>query len=387
MQRNLYRYAEVEDSLERHLVEHSRRSQAIYLAVVAALIAGLALLPVVRVGVSVQSRGIVRPVTEKHVVKAQASGFAETLLVRHGAAVEAGQELVTLRAAELEQRRQLLDSRIDQARSSTRDLELLAQNDEPGTVGAGELETAKYRQELAQFEEDLAEIGVRVGQAVRDSARARELAARSLIPVAEAESHELRLAQLRSEQALRRERYRTGWQAALTSARVELEEMLSRRLMMKEEQALYRVTSPVSGTVEEIASISAGSFVAAGEELAVISPRSDLVAEVYVAPRDIGLLRQGGPARILVDAFNYNDWGFITGRVGHISDDFVMMNDQPVFRVGVLLDQTDLRLRNGFRGRLKKGMTVQARFMVTERTLFQLLRDDINDWLNPTQAS
>jgi len=107
---------------------------------------------------------------------------------------------------------------------------------------------------------------------------------------------------------------------------------------------------------------------------------------VYVTPRDIGLLQPGNPARILVDAFNYNDWGFITGRVTEISDDFVMIEDRPVFRVGVALDRTELQLRNGFRGKLKKGMTLQARFMVTERTLFQLLRDDINDWLNPVQA-
>ena len=65
--------------------------------------------------------------------------------------------------------------------------------------------------------------------------------------------------------------------------------------------------------------------------------------------------------------------------------------DQPNDRLLVAgqeveLDRTELQLRNGFTGRLKKGMTLQARFMVTERTLFQLLRDDVNDWLNPVAA-
>ena len=32
---------------------------------------------------------------------------------------------------------------------------------------------------------------------------------------------------------------------------------------------------------------------------------------------------------------------------------------------------------------IKKGMTLQARFYVTRRTLFQLLYDKADDWLNP----
>jgi HlyD family secretion protein len=54
--------------------------------------------------------------------------------------------------------------------------------------------------------------------------------------------------------------------------------------------------------------------------------------------------------------------------------------------VKCVLDQDHLALKNGFQGRLKKGMTLQARFFVTERSLFQLLYDDVNDWLNPAQS-
>jgi membrane fusion protein, peptide pheromone/bacteriocin exporter len=386
MQRQLYPFDQVEDSLERHLAEHSRRGQAIYLAVVAVVVAALAALPIVRVGVSVQSRGSVRPVTEKHEVKAQASGFAEALRVDEGVRVEKGQELVTLRAGELGERLELLDTQIAEARRSIHDLELLARVEAPGAIAAGDFRTPAYRQEFVRFSDELGEIALRVEQARREAERADALAARSLIPVAEAESRRFQLSRLESEREVLRERYRADWQTRLAGLRLELTEMLSRRGMIEEEKALYRVASPVTGTVEQLAGISPGSFVQAGERLAVISPLSALVAEVYVTPRDIGLLRQGTPARILVDAFNYNDWGFITGRVSEISDDFILLQDQPVFRVGVSLDRTELRLRNGFRGRLKKGMTLQARFMVTERTLFQLLRDDINDWLDPVRA-
>jgi HlyD family secretion protein len=84
-----------------------------------------------------------------------------------------------------------------------------------------------------------------------------------------------------------------------------------------------------------------------------------------------------------IDAFNYNDWGLVTGRVSEIPEDFTLIDGQPVFRVRTTLDQDALTLKNGVRGRLRKGMTLRARFLVTERTLLQLLRDDLNDWLNP----
>ena len=41
--------------------------------------------------------------------------------------------------------------------------------------------------------------------------------------------------------------------------------------------------------------------------------------------------------------------------------------------------------KNGRTGRLKKGMTVSAHFMVTRRSLFDLLYQKMDDWANPRQ--
>ncbi|WP_234461911.1 hypothetical protein [Pedobacter segetis] len=70
-----------------------------------------------------------------------------------------------------------------------------------------------------------------------------------------------------------------------------------------------------------------------------------------------------------------------------ISDDILMADKQPVFKVKCSLDQGFLKLKNGYKGKLKKGMTFNARFMVTERSLYQLLYDKVDDWVNPNLAS
>jgi multidrug efflux pump subunit AcrA (membrane-fusion protein) len=150
---------------------------------------------------------------------------------------------------------------------------------------------------------------------------------------------------------------------------------------------LYQISSPVTGTLEQLQGLSVGSYVTAGQPIAVVSPSSELQAEVYVTPRDIGMIRPGAPVRMQVDAFNYHDWGMATGVVREISDDFVLVNQQPVFKVKISLDQDHLTLKSGFQGQLKKGMTLRARFVVAHRSLFQLLYENVNDWMNPAQAA
>ncbi|PCI01970.1 MAG: hypothetical protein COB81_06425 [Flavobacteriaceae bacterium] len=72
-----------------------------------------------------------------------------------------------------------------------------------------------------------------------------------------------------------------------------------------------------------------------------------------------------------------------TGSILEIAKDIELLNEAPVFKIKCQLDQKHLRLKNNFKGNLKKGMTFTARFKLAERSLFDLLYDKIDDWLNP----
>ena len=41
--------------------------------------------------------------------------------------------------------------------------------------------------------------------------------------------------------------------------------------------------------------------------------------------------------------------------------------------------------KRGMTGNLKKGMTVSAHFMIARRSLFDLLYQKMDDWINPSQ--
>ena len=47
------------------------------------------------------------------------------------------------------------------------------------------------------------------------------------------------------------------------------------------------------------------------------------------------------------------------------------------------MDNNYLQLKNGYKGNINKGMTLTTRFHLTDRTLWQLLFDRVDDWFNP----
>ena len=152
------------------------------------------------------------------------------------------------------------------------------------------------------------------------------------------------------------------------------------------DQDMYIVRSPVDGTLDQFSGIYRGSSIQAGQSLAVISPDSTLCLEVYVTPRNIGFMSIGMPVNVQVESFNYNEWGTLPGKVKEISSDFLTDNQgNSFYKVKCEMEQDYLTLKNGQIGKLKKGMTASAHFMVTRRSLFDLLYQKIDDWANPRQ--
>jgi HlyD family secretion protein len=154
-----------------------------------------------------------------------------------------------------------------------------------------------------------------------------------------------------------------------------------------QEKENYTLKAPVSGTIQQLSGKYVGSSVQIGEVLGLISPDSTLLVECYVNPADIGYLKKRMKVNFQIDAFNYNEWGMLSGEIMDIANDFVLLDKTPVFKVKCQIKQNYLKLKNGYRGYLKKGMTIRARFVVARRSLWQIIWDKADKWLNPTQNS
>jgi len=95
---------------------------------------------------------------------------------------------------------------------------------------------------------------------------------------------------------------------------------------------------------------------------------------VTVSSEDVGLLREGMPVRVRLDAFDYQQHGTVAGTVSMISPDAQVKDRQRtgVFTMKVALEGDEVG-RNELRGKPKLGMTGQAEIVTGQESLLGLL--------------
>jgi hypothetical protein len=112
-----------------------------------------------------------------------------------------------------------------------------------------------------------------------------------------------------------------------------------------------------------------------------------LIGECYVLSKDIVFIKRGQKVRLQIDAFNYNYFGVVNGSIFSIDDDVILVDRSLVLKVKCRLNVKELKLPNGYKGEIKKGMSFRARFITCKRSLWQLLYDKLSDWLDASRQS
>ncbi|WP_298733012.1 HlyD family efflux transporter periplasmic adaptor subunit [uncultured Chitinophaga sp.] len=355
------------------------RTQLIYLTVLVAVLAALIALPFIKVDVSVQAGGLVRPVTEKHELRNLVAGTIAEVLVTDGQKVEKGQQILRLQEEVSNSRLQQNSWELGQREKYIHDLTILA-------AGGGRgLQSALYQQQYQRYQSTLNEQLATVNKLKADMEMYEKLFREKVIARKEFADRQYEYVKSQAAYQSTVQQQRSAWQEELSRLRQESSRLHADTRQLEQEKEWNIIKAPVSGTLQQFSGKYAGGYLQAGELLGIISPDSNLVAECYVTPKDIGYLHAGMPVKFQIDAFNYNEWGLVEGGVQSVENDFVLMNDQPVFKVKCRFAATEVRTSKGVKGSLKKGMTFQARFILTRRSLFQLLYDKTDDWMNPNR--
>ena len=242
------------------------------------------------------------------------------------------------------------------------------------------VDKSRTAMEAAVLEWRQASIQVQRVERTRD--RLAELARRGFAVPSELESAEFDVQRAQEDRALAFKRRRAAWTDELMQADQQVDN-LERDLMTRaSDQALRHVIAPVGGTVEAVMALSRGSTVRAGDAVAMISPEGDLVADVFVPPRDVVFLHAGMPARLLVEGYDVQEWGVLDAVVTWVAGDYTLDDGHPVFRVRVRPISTVLRRANGAMARVRKGLKCQVRFTLGSERLARLLRGRTRSWLD-----
>jgi len=352
----------------------------IYLLIIVMVVSCLAALPFIKTTISIRSSGIIRPANERTEVKPIITGNLDRLYVREGDTVKQGQLIAAIKDNISQPKIILNQVEQHQRKRYVDDLIKLTSND---NFNAILLETPLYKEQLNKFVHQLADHQTGIKKVSNELQIFTSLLKDKVIAPKEHFDKEIELERLNNTLNAFKNEQLALWQNDLQRYQLDISQFQSQKNQINIEQKNYFIHAPVSGVIQQINTRYIGGFVAAGESLCIISPLSELLGECYLSTKDIGLLKIGHSARFQVDAFDYNYFGILTGKVISIENDFSLINNKPAFKVHCSLDRTQLFLKNGFKGSLKKGLSFQARFVVAERTLWQLLFDKVDDWFNP----
>jgi membrane fusion protein, peptide pheromone/bacteriocin exporter len=372
-------------TLENYLVKIGSGSKIIYWIIIGTVIFGIAALPLIYVDVSVQARGYFQSDIEKQTIYSPFQGKIIFTSIQDGSKIHKGDTLFIIDSESLKAQQKSLLQQIEENNSESLDLILLTKI-ETGSDPVPEpvFSTSKY---LAEYRNFRKQEGIQV-QKYRNAKTVHErnevLFKQKIIPDADFENtlFALNVEKENLNQILFYQK--SLWQAGLTQRKNERLKLDAGLKQFTEELNNRIVLSPVNGEILETIDIQRGSMVSLNQKIAEISPDGNLVATCFVKPADIGLINETQKVKIQVDAFNYNEWGMIEGSIIDISDDMIIENGSAAyFRIKCKPLQEFLSLRSGTKAFIKKGMSLNARVVVTRRNLFNLLFDKADKWFNP----
>lgn len=370
---------------EYHFRKYSSETNIIYKMVLGFVVIVLISIFFVKVNINVKSAGAIKSTTAHNEIKTLVSASVDSLYISENQHVAKGQVLVKLKAAAINQQDIAAHSQQAEFVAQEADLEqLVALAKAHDWKKVPELRSQLYSQQFVELKQKAHDAANSVEAAGKNEGRYSYLFKNHAVSAAEYDAVHLTYQNALSALQLIYDGQATQWQAALNELKAQMRSLSSTGESIMEAKDLYTLRAPVSGTVQNLKGVQPGSVIAANEIIGEISPENGMIAEIYVLPKDVGLIRPNTKVNFQVDAFNYNQWGMLTGKVISISNDiFTNEGQQPYFKVRCKLDRNYLQLKNGYKGNIKKGMTLQANFYVTRRTIFQLLYDKTNDWLNP----
>lgn len=385
MENKIFPTSIIQNTVEVYDSRISVRSRLIYLILLGILLGFVVAMPLIYVDVAVQSQGTFQSALQRNLILNTANGRLETWNLSENQKVEKGDVLAIIRGEQINLEMKGLEERLALLQEFIRDLIQLVRMDFSTSIEPLTPHTNYYQASFFEFQTQLLNQEMLVQKTERDFQRAKTLYESKSIAFAEYDEIQIQHQQARTQLELLQKQKINQWEQDLFSYSNERDRILNQLEVSKEQLDQYKIVAGTSGTLMNVLNLNVGDFVYPNQKLAEISPDSGLIGVTYLSPADIAFLQEGQEVNFQVDAFNYNQWGIAKGKVVEIADDLSMISEKEAgFLVTCALDTTFLNLPSGQRGEIRKGMTFNARFVVARRSLFQLLYDKVDDWLNPS---
>lgn len=149
------------------------------------------------------------------------------------------------------------------------------------------------------------------------------------------------------------------------------------------EQQHCFILAPITGRIQFHHGFVKGSFVPAQQSIAEIHPEQEPIIECQVPVKLLGAVHLGQRSRLDFEAFPARIWGFQEGVVVQIQRSLKAQGKDLYFTLRVKAKKPWIDLRGRGRVPLMTGMTLVAHFYQETRSLWDLVFEKSQAWINP----
>ena len=349
-----------------------------YIIIILVIVFAVAL-PLVNVDVITNCRGMVRPLIESAEICAPISGVLDSTILRNNIDVKAGDTLVWLRKdfpeAKLKAHRKL----IRQNMASIRDISLILEGKFPR-------ETPLYLQSYKNHCASLSYLKLQKEYLYREYSIAEKLFHEEVISQHEYETARSDYLIIIAKESDAIESYRDLLETEFHHLEMENSGLLDEIDLIQSTLFDYCIVAPVSGTLHNCQGITSGSVIHSGSSLGTISPMGKLVAECYLEPGSIQVVKVGTKVKLRFDKLRYGNQSILETEVNFIDKDVSFVNGSYIYRIRCSLDNPQIRHAADSVDPIRKGMTFTANIIQFRRSLASLLLDKMNRWANPAES-
>ncbi len=146
--------------------------------------------------------------------------------------------------------------------------------------------------------------------------------------------------------------------------------------LIKAQQRLKQtvITSPIEGTVQQLALHTIGGVVTPAQELMVIVPKNQqFEIEAFLLNKDIGFVHEQQSAEVKIDTFNFTKYGIIESQIINISQDAIEHQELGrVYVVRLKMLKNNVYVKNK-KVTLSPGMQVTVEIKTGQRKVIEYL--------------
>ena len=341
-----------------------------------------------------RAQGSVIASSKTQVIQSMDGGTIESMHVKEGDTVEAGQLLVQFdktrpEAGYLETRAKMagLLATVARLQSEVLGTPLQLPREVQAYPEFVQAQTMLYNKRKAAIREEIEALDGMIALAQKELTMTEPLLKSGDVSLTDVLRLQRQMAELRSQKTNRNNKYFQDAQTELSKAQEDLAGVQQSLAQRKSQVDLTELRAPVKGVVKNVRITTQGGVVRPGEEVMQIVPlEDDLVVQARVSPSDIAFLRAGQTATVKIDAYDYTIYGDLSGKLTYISADTLnedlRQGEQPYYRVMVRTDGRRLSARSDERLDIQPGMTATIEIKTGQRTVLQYLLKPVTKTLS-----